>query len=156
MTQLSEEQSQCICDYLSRQLSADTVILFGSAAKERLRNDSDIDLAYISDIKFTAYDIFMAAQHLASIIHREVDLIDFSQASTVFQVQIAGFGIVILDKQPLIRQYSFMRSFKAYAMLNEERAVIMQSYRVNGGTDNDLGHHSEQNGNHPAMHSENS
>ncbi|MCD9022928.1 type VII toxin-antitoxin system MntA family adenylyltransferase antitoxin [Cohnella silvisoli] len=155
MSQLSEEQTQTICNFLSLQLNADTVILFGSAAKEQLRNDSDIDLAFISDITFNAYDIFMAAQHLAGIIHREVDLIDFRQASTVFQAQIVGSGIVILDKKPLMRQYSFMRSFKAYAMLNEERDVIMQSYRVNGGVDNDLRYHLEQNGNDPAMHSEN-
>ncbi len=141
MTRLSEEQSQYITDYLSRQLNADTIILFGSAAQERLRTDSDIDVAYISDIKADAYDLYMSAQHLADKLQREVDLIDFRQASTVFQAQIVGTGIVLLDKQPIQRQYAFMRSLKAYAMLNEERESLIQAYSVMGGKENDPGYH---------------
>jgi predicted nucleotidyltransferase len=154
MTRLSEEQMLYICEFLSQRLNAETVILFGSAAKDRLRNDSDIDLAFISELKVDPYDIFMTAQQLADKLHREVDLIDFHQASTVFQSQIVGSGIVLQDKKPLMRQYAFMRSLKAYAMLNEERDSLIKSYKVPGGGESDLGHHPEQIRNYSALHPE--
>ena len=71
------------------------VYVFGSFARGELREDSDIDLAFLSDGEFTSYEIFMLAQEIAEIYNREVDLIDLKKASTVFKAQIVGTGDVI-------------------------------------------------------------
>ena len=60
------------------------VYVFGSFARGELWEDSDIDLAFLSDGEFTSYEIFMLAQEIAEIYNREVDLIDLKKASTVF------------------------------------------------------------------------
>ncbi len=64
-------------------MQACAIILFGSAAQERLRADSDVDLAFLGDRSYAPCDLFMAAGDLASITGRDVDLIDFRQGSTV-------------------------------------------------------------------------
>ena len=74
----------------------------------------------------------MLAQKLASLINKDVDLIDLKQASTVFQMQIITKGKVIYlsDKK---RQAMFeMVTYKKYAMLNEERKRILDRITESG------------------------
>jgi hypothetical protein len=52
-------------------------------------------------------------------------LIDFNQATSVLKSQIVGEGQIVYDNKPLIRQYAYMRALKEYAMLNDERAVVL-------------------------------
>jgi predicted nucleotidyltransferase len=127
LNQVSEMQKTVIIQVLSERLSAFSIILFGSAAKGLLRQESDIDIAFMSNETFTSYDIFMIAQDLADQLKREVDLLDFNQASTVFQAQIVANGVLLLDEKKVVRQYAFMYSLKAYALLNEERSEIIQN-----------------------------
>lgn len=127
---LEPQQKSALCDYLIERFQAHTVILFGSAAKEEMRPDSDVDIAFISQVSaLSAYELFMASSELADLVHREVDLIYFPQASPVFRAQIIATGEVLLDSEPLIRQTAFMYALKEYALLNEERYEIMESYR---------------------------
>jgi len=133
MRQLTLGQKNLINEYLSQHLGASTVILFGSAAKGRMREDSDIDIAFLSESKLTSYDIFLAAQELADRLKSEVDLIDFQQASTIFKAQIVNRGIVILDRQPTARHYAYMRALKEYAMFNDERRCILERLGYGGG-----------------------
>lgn len=68
----------------------------------------------------------MTTQRLADMLHREVDLIDFQKASSVFKAQIVSDSILLCDDEPTERQYAFMRALKEYAMLNEERHEILE------------------------------
>jgi predicted nucleotidyltransferase len=126
MDRLSEAQKSSIIRILSERLAVFTIILFGSAAKEALRQDSDIDISFMNDFPSSTYDVFLVAQELADLLKREVDLVDFRQASTVLQAQIVANGIMLLDDKQTDRQYAFMRSLKSYALLNEERSQIIQ------------------------------
>jgi predicted nucleotidyltransferase len=126
MNGLSAAQKTAIIRILKERLAAFTIILFGSAAKEALRQDSDIDIAYMCDETFSPYNLFMIAQELADHLKREVDLIDFHQASSVLQAQVVANGVLLLDEKQTERQYAFMRSLKSYALLNEERSEIIQ------------------------------
>src|SRR5690554_988804 len=101
MIGLSQEQRDTIISFLSGQIHAHTIILFGSAAKQQLRENSDIDIAFLSQTSYSPYEIFMKAQELADLLGRDVDLIDFRQASTVFKAQIVSHGKLLLDKQTL-------------------------------------------------------
>ncbi len=129
MNKLTSEQKNRIADHLADRLQAYAVILFGSAAKERMHSGSDVDIAFMSDRSFPAYDVFMVAQELSELLGREVDLVDFRQASTVFKAQIVGYGVVLRDSEPVKRQVAFMRALKEYAQLNEERKPILEKIR---------------------------
>ena len=102
--------------------------MFGSAAQKRLRPDSDIDIAILTGKPYTPYELFIAAGELADKLKREVDLIDFNAASTVFRAQIVNNAELLYDGNPLVRQYAFMRALKEYVMLNEERKDIIRNY----------------------------
>lgn len=137
MNTLTNEQKNTIIEQIQTRLKADTIILFGSAARGEMRDDSDVDIAFISKEDSSPYQSFMIAQELAEKLNREVDLIDFAAASTVFQTQIMETGILLLDDAPLRRQYAFMRALKEYALLNDERKVILQSLGYKGGVDDE-------------------
>jgi len=121
-----------ITEYLASNIEPYLIFLFGSFAKGTFREDSDIDIAFLSDKECSSYEVFMLAQHLASELGREVDLVDLKQASTVFKAQIVGTGKVIYCTDDTKRMYFQMRAFKDYALLNEEREEILNRIRRRG------------------------
>lgn len=108
------------------------VYVFGSFARGELREDSDIDIAFFSKSDFSTYEIFILAQELADIYKREVDLIDLKKSSTVFKAQIVGTGDIIYCNDENFKTDFQIRCLKEYALLNEEREVIMESIRERG------------------------
>ncbi|WP_094549324.1 type VII toxin-antitoxin system MntA family adenylyltransferase antitoxin [Petroclostridium xylanilyticum] len=121
-----------INDLLKDKLSPDFTILFGSAAKGKLRDDSDVDIAFMSNCSCDEYHVFMIAQELADTLGREVDLIDLNKASTVFKAQIVANGKVIYDKEPYKRMIFQMKALKEYALLNEERQCVIDRIKGRG------------------------
>ena len=61
-----------------------------------------------------------------AVIGCEVDLLDLKVSSTVMKAQVISSGQVIYCADEVRRMYFYMRSLKEYALLNEERAVILQ------------------------------
>ncbi|WP_226679847.1 type VII toxin-antitoxin system MntA family adenylyltransferase antitoxin [Sutcliffiella horikoshii] len=122
-----------IIDFLVKELSPEVIYLFGSQTTPELTHPgSDVDVAYLSSKKLDHYERYMLAQKLASLINKDVDLVDLTQASTVFQMQIITKGKVIYlsDKK---RQALFeMVTYKKYAMLNEERKRILDRVTESG------------------------
>ncbi len=123
---LSGEHVQTMMQTLVGALSPSLVYLFGSESKGTARPDSDIDIAYVSETKLDAYERFLLAQQLASLMNRDVDLIDLDEASTVMQMEIISQGTPIYCKDPSLRQARASRVYKMYARLNEERRDILQ------------------------------
>jgi uncharacterized protein len=119
-------------ELLIKKINPMTVYLFGSAARDELREDSDIDLAYISNMNLTPYENFMLAQELADIFKKDVDLVNLKEASTVFKAQVVGTGKKIYCSNENDRMYFEMRAFKEYALLNEERKIIISGIRERG------------------------
>jgi predicted nucleotidyltransferase len=155
LSPLTDEHTKIIVQQVSQKLAAHTIILFGSAARGKLRDDSDLDIAYLADTHCTAYERFMVASELANQLSREIDLVDFADASTVFKAQIIGGGKVLLNERPLDRQYTFMRVLKDYAKLNEERRPILDKLCYTGGYRDASGHHREQNRNDQTLPAQN-
>lgn len=109
-----------------------TIYLFGSASRGELREDSDIDIAFLTEGNIDEYVCFMKAQELADVFKRDVDLVDLRKASTVFKAQIIGTSKNIYCSDENKRMYFEMRSFKEYALLNEERAEILKGIEERG------------------------
>ncbi len=127
-----EQDIELIKRFLTEKVSPYLVILFGSAAEGKMREDSDIDIAFLSEKKFSDYDIFMTAQALADLLKRDVDLVDLHKASTVFQAQIVGKGKVIFCSDDYKRMVFAMTVFKKYARLNEERRPVLDRIKERG------------------------
>lgn len=108
------------------------IYLFGSASRNELIEDSDIDIAFLSKEDIDEYDVFMKAQELADIFKREVDLIDISKSSTVFKAQIVGNGKVIYCSDDKERMFFEMRAFKEYVLFNDERKCIIKKIKERG------------------------
>jgi len=119
-------------EMLKEEFNPIVIYLFGSAAKDKLRDDSDIDIAFLSDKEEDSYEVFMKAQELAEIFNREVDLINLNTSSTVFKAQVIGTCKRLYCRDETKRMYFEMRAFKAYAMLNEEREVILNKIKERG------------------------
>lgn len=121
-----------IIDILIKNIKPTLIYVFGSAARNELRKDSDIDIAYLSDVPLSNYEIFMLANDIADVVKRDIDLIDLKKASTVFKAQIIGNGKVIYCIDDTKRMYFEMYAFKDYALLNEERKEILDGIKKRG------------------------
>ena len=119
-------------EILKEEFNPIVIYLFGSAARDQLKKDSDIDIAFLTDNDIDPYDCFMKAQELADIFKRDVDLINLNTSSTVFKAQVVGTGKRIYCSDEIKRMYFEMRALKAYAMLNEEREVILKKIKERG------------------------
>jgi uncharacterized protein len=130
---LSTNLEQIIIDVLTKNLSPYLIVLFGSMVKGTFHNESDIDIAFLSENKvLDKYEIFMLSQDLAAKLGRDVDLIDLSQANTVFQAQVIHTGKVIYctDEQKKARYE--LKTLKMYTKLNEERFPILKRIDESG------------------------
>lgn len=123
--QLSRQEIDLIRRCLLEKVSPYLIIIFGSALSGRILPESDIDIAFLSEKKLSAYDVFMVGQELAGLLDRDVDLVDLEIASTVFQARVITTGKVIYCNDETKRMLFEMVTLKKYARLNEERRHIM-------------------------------
>jgi len=129
---LNEIQINKGIEVLKEEFNPIVVYLFGSAARNELREDSDIDIAFLTNNDIDPYKCFMKAQELADIFKREVDLVNLNTSSTVFKAQVVGTGKNIYCSDDNKRMYFEMRALKEYALLNEERQVILNNIKERG------------------------
>lgn len=130
--ELGSTQIETIIHTLVRIIDPWLIILFGSYAKGRARDESDIDIAFLTDQKVDEYQSFCIAQELAGLIGKSTDCVNLHSVSTVFQVQVIGHGKVLYCRDETRRKYYFLRTLKEYALLNEERAVILKQIKERG------------------------
>ena len=114
-----------IKSFLIEELEAELIYLFGSYAAGKARDDSDLDLAFLSSEEIDDYQRFLTAQKLASKLNIDVDLIDLSQASTVFRAQIIQGELLYAENKQQKQEFE-MLTLKKYARLNEERKEIIE------------------------------
>ncbi|GLH65045.1 nucleotidyltransferase domain-containing protein [Parageobacillus sp. G301] len=123
---------QTIVQFLVKKINPYVIYLFGSEAQQQARQDSDIDLAFLSERTLSHYERFMVAGELAAILNYDVDLVDLKEATTVFQAQVVGKGKVLYCADDDKKAQFEMKVFKEYAKLNEERAEILERIRKRG------------------------
>jgi predicted nucleotidyltransferase len=126
------DKEKLIKDFLIEKLNPDLIYIFGSFAKGELRDDSDIDIAFLSSKEFDEYEIFLLGQKLADCLKREVDLIDLKKASTVFKAQIIDGKLIYANtlKQKMDFQLKVMQE---YTQLNQDRREVLKNYKLRGG-----------------------
>lgn len=111
---VSSKNSDLINSILIDNIKPNLIYLFGSSAKGTCRDDSDLDLVFLSENELNDYDVFMIAQQIASELNIDVDLVDLNKASTVFKAQIVGTGKVLYCNNDIKRMYFEMYAFKEF------------------------------------------
>ncbi|MBT2730498.1 nucleotidyltransferase domain-containing protein [Bacillus sp. ISL-75] len=120
-------------EFLISKINPSFIIVFGSFANGITHKESDIDLAfYKKERNLSSYEVFMLAQELADILKMDVDLVDLTHDSTVFQAQIFSTGKVIFSNDETLRMNIEMTALSMYAKLNEERKLIIENVDASG------------------------
>ena len=107
------------------------VYRFGSTGAER-RPDSDVDVAVLTERPVEPVRLFAVAQKLAAALGRDVDLLDLCAASTVMAAQVMARGERLYCTDAGRCGAFEARALSAYALLNEERAGILQDIAARG------------------------
>lgn len=105
---------------------------FGSTVQGGEHGESDLDLAVLAGSPLPNLDRWRLQEDLAAELYNDVDLVDLRSASTVMQAQVIGEGKVILELDRVERQRFEMYVCSAYALLNEERAGIIEDVQARG------------------------
>ncbi len=108
------------------------VYQFGSAARGESRADSDIDVAVLARAPIHAQRRFEIEQALAVRLHRDVDLVDLQEASTVMRMQVLATGHCLESTHDRDRRLFEMYAYSDYARLNEERRDIIKGVTARG------------------------
>ncbi len=112
-------------DLLRREIpSLAGVYLFGSQAAGDARPDSDIDLAVLAGGPLPLARVHALAEAVASVLVREMDLVDLAAASTILQMQVIGEGRLIDAPDPEAAALFELRVMRDYQELKARRAAI--------------------------------
>ncbi len=110
---------------LINKLSPKLIYIFGSMVKNRVRNDSDIDIAILTEKQIDEYKLYMISQQLADELKREVDIVDLRKASTVFKAEILRTGKLIYNSDNPEKMHFQLGILQDYVFLNERRQEII-------------------------------
>jgi uncharacterized protein len=100
------------------------IYLFGSAADDALRPDSDVDLAIYARAPIARPTLLDLQEALARALGREVDLVDLAVAPTILQVQAIGEGRAIDVRDSDAAGFFEIRVLRDYQDLKARRADI--------------------------------
>ena len=110
----------------------EAVYLFGSQVTGRVHRESDIDVAILAGAPISPEVRLEVLEDLSVQLRSDVDLVDLRSASTVMQTQVVSTGAVLFEREAAVRHRFEMQTLSAYALLNEERAAILEQVHRRG------------------------
>ncbi|MCL1865609.1 MAG: nucleotidyltransferase domain-containing protein [Spirochaetes bacterium] len=116
-----------IVEFLKSGLNLIAVYLYGSILNERFDNESDIDIAVITEDKTDYVKLYEMAADLSVLIKRDVHLVDFVSATDILRIEILKNKNVIFCSNDDKRLYYEMIALTSYQKLNEEREIAIRS-----------------------------
>ncbi len=129
---LNKQQQQIIIENLLQQIPGLlSIYLFGSQAKGEADDSSDIDLAVYHSGSLDPVTLWEVSSEMANQLNRDIDLVDFNQASTVFQHQILSAEQRLWCKSSQVDSYE-ATIFNMKTQLDEWRADILQDIKETG------------------------
>jgi predicted nucleotidyltransferase len=109
------------------------VYLHGSFGTPYMRDDSDIDLAFLAERPLTFKDSSAFSIALETAWHGgNFDIADLRRCDTVFLAQVVTSGERIYTGDELAARRFEMTALSKYARLNEERAGIIADIKQRG------------------------
>ena len=118
---------------LKRDAGADAVWVFGSAARDNLRDDSDIDLAlrFSSDSTRRSWreNCVTHLGKLGLLAGRDVHVIDIHEADLLLRMQVFRNGRVLLDLNPADTRRLLETTLRDYHDTELYRSMHLQALR---------------------------
>ncbi len=106
--------------------------LFGSHAKGIVHRESDVGVGILSPEPLSPETRWSVQEELSVRLRSDVDVVDLHSASTVMRMQVVTTGSVLFEKEPVVRHRFEMQTLSAYALLNEERAALLEHVHRRG------------------------
>lgn len=128
-----KEKLQKVIELLKEQLQCNAIVLFGSYARGTQTAQSDIDIAFKTDIEVSGKDLFTVKQKLEEILKIDVDLINLDAITDVFRYEILMTGETLFCKDSFQFDMYKLDMYREYLELNESRKDIIERIK-NGGT----------------------
>lgn len=114
-----------------KEFECEAIYLFGSFVEDRMREDSDIDIAFLSYKEFDSYTVLKKSTEISEIIGYDIDLVDLNKSSTVFQNQVVRSGLRIYERNKIDIEKFEILVLKKYMELNILREDIINDYSNN-------------------------
>ena len=124
---ISAEQQHTILHSLSPLPGIKLVYLFGSRARDQAHENSDWDIALLSDSALDTVQTWQLAQDIAATLGAPVDLVDLASASTVLRMQVVTDGILLSGTEMDADRFA-MQTYSMYSHLQEARQDIVQDF----------------------------
>ena len=106
------------------------IYFFGSMAANKMRKDSNVDIAFLTDEDISDYEVFMKSGKLYDVFKR--DLINLKKSSTILKIQVIGKGKIVYCSDNFKKSSFEMKCFKEYSLLKEESCEVWQSVSEKG------------------------
>lgn len=104
--------------------------MLGSAATNRLRPDSDIDVAVLPSGRtgLPIEERLALTAELTKIFGRSIDLGVLSTANVVYAKEAVTTGRLVFDRDPRVTSRFAMLTLSMYASLQEARREVLRAY----------------------------
>ena len=131
-----EKADLIVRSVLNHYPQTQAIYFFGSFGTSDERGDSDVDIAILlaHDKAKDVGDLSMSDLRfeLESLLNKEVDLINLSQVSTVFQKEVIMTDRRIFQSDENAADQFEMLTISYYQKLNEERKELLEEIEKNG------------------------
>ena len=133
-----KKTEQKITEFLKKKIPGLLgIYIFGSFADDRLRPESDIDIAFLTWVKISAVDKWKIQEELTSLLEIDIDLVDLKDASVVLRAEVVENGTRIFTENEYECDNFEVTTYSMYADLNETRKDILNEYKEKYGRNSD-------------------
>ena len=118
-----------ILESLGKEKGINTVVLFGSYAKNMPRKQSDVDIALLYQKELVPNSMILVElrERLSEKLKREVDIICLNTASPIIAMQVVKHGKILLNKNPRLYENYLVNLFTDYADLKLMRKPLEEN-----------------------------
>ena len=106
------------------------VYIFGSQNDGTAMGKSDVDIAYLSKKELSNVARWDLSQKLASLLSKDVDLIELTTTNTIFRYQILSKGSRIYGEGYKVENFETL-AYSFYLRFQEERQPIVDEIMKN-------------------------
>ena len=137
-SKLNQQFEIQIIEFLKRKIPEILgIYVFGSFADNTNTVESDIDIAFLTFQKISQIEKWKTQEELASILNRDVDLVDLKDATIILRAEVIEKGKLIFSADSYQIDYFEMTTYSMYADLNETRMDILTDYKERYGRNSD-------------------
>ncbi len=123
-------QLEAVTKRLKQESAICAAFLHGSAAKDGLRPDSDVDIAILPlpRVKIAVKDRIALAGELESLLGRTIDLGILSTNNLVYVKEVIEYGQQLFTNNPFLSERFFSTCLSMYADLQQDRKEVLYAY----------------------------